>query len=149
MRCTQDHVSTTRSRRWVGSALKSEEFPSNPCSILGDFFSGCIVQGISGIHVNSDGFPWKNPQKSIIIRVFRFQRHVEGGRLVVGWVGKGHLPPSQGNHLGGKSLKNREKTPSPVQHPKAVETRRKIANLCFFDWEYFGGISAPSLGCGH
>ena len=34
---------------------------------IGDFFSGCIVQGISGSHANSDDFPWKNPQKSIII----------------------------------------------------------------------------------
>ena len=34
---------------------------------LGDFFSGCIVWGISGIHTNSDDFPWKNKQKSIII----------------------------------------------------------------------------------
>ena len=25
----------------------------------------------SGIHANSDDFPWKNPQRSIIIRVFR------------------------------------------------------------------------------
>ena len=34
---------------------------------FGDFFSGCIVQGISGIHANSDDFPWKDPQRSIII----------------------------------------------------------------------------------
>ena len=38
---------------------------------FGDFFSGCIVEGIPGIHANSDDFPWKNPQQPIIIRVFR------------------------------------------------------------------------------
>ena len=35
---------------------------------VGDFFTRCTVLGISGIHANSDDFPWKNPQKSIILR---------------------------------------------------------------------------------
>ena len=38
---------------------------------IGDFFSGSIVLGISRVHANSDDIPWENPQKSIIIRVFR------------------------------------------------------------------------------
>ena len=36
-------------------------------NLVGDFFSGCIILGISGVHANSDDFPWKNPQRSIII----------------------------------------------------------------------------------
>ena len=35
--------------------------------IFGEFLGRCIIWGISGIHANSDDFPWKNPQKSIII----------------------------------------------------------------------------------
>ena len=41
-----------------------------PCK-TSSFFTGCIVQGIPGIRANSDDFPWKNPQTSIIIRVFQ------------------------------------------------------------------------------
>ena len=38
---------------------------------LETFLAGAVQKGISGSHANSDDFPWKNPQKSIIIRVFR------------------------------------------------------------------------------
>ena len=38
---------------------------------FGDFFTGCIVHGVSRIHANSDDIPWENKQKSIIIQVFR------------------------------------------------------------------------------
>ena len=33
---------------------------------LETLLAGAIVQGISGIHANSDDFPWKDPQRSII-----------------------------------------------------------------------------------
>ena len=39
--------------------------------ILKTFLAGALYRAISGIHANSDDFPWKNPQKSIIIRVFQ------------------------------------------------------------------------------
>ena len=35
---------------------------------IGDFFTGCIVKRISGIHANSDNTPWENPPESIMIR---------------------------------------------------------------------------------
>ena len=67
---TSSNPSFTRDLDFHAVRATSWNLPGN-ISRIGDFFPRCIVLGISGIHANSDDFPWKSQQKFIMIRVFR------------------------------------------------------------------------------